>query len=408
MFQGLLLLGALVALLLLLIEVRPVLGPFWAVAAGAILVWPLRKARAGRAVLMAGALVFGAYLLSGLGSVLAPFILAFLLAYLLDPVVAWVQRRWGWPRWAPTAALTLVVVGALAVVGVLLVPALIGQVESLLTAAGAFVVRLPAWLESNETLARLEASGLVDRSALIDEVATFLPAQIQAVAARVPTLVLGLTRQVGVVLGLVTTVALFPVLFFYMLKDFPALQRSLVGYLPRYQGRREYLEHAGHVFGNYLRGQLLISAASAVLVAVPLFLFGVPFSLLLGLMAGLLNMIPNLGSILTYVLGVALMLAFGTMGDVLIVLGVLAVQAIIEQSLLTPNIMSQSVGLHPVVIMLSLFVCGALFGFLGLLLAVPATALLAASVRAYREALVLDLDADGDADAVAPPLVTPA
>lgn len=400
-FQALLLFGGLVALFVLLLEVHPRLGPFWAVAAGAVLLWPVRRSRAGKAVLGAGALVFGAYLLSQLGGVLAPFILAFVLAYLLDPAVGWARRRWGWPRWVPTALLTLVVVGALVAVAVFLVPAVVGQVETLATSAGEALVRLPQWVEQSTMLDGLEQAGIVDRSALVEQLAAYVPQQIEATAARIPALLLGLTRQVGVVLGLVTMLALFPVLFFYTLKDFPAIQRSLVGFLPRYRGRREYLAHAGTVFGGYLRGQLLISAASAVLVAVPLVLFGVPFSLLLGLLAGLLNLIPSVGSILTYVLGALLMLIFGTLGDVAIVLGVLSAQAIIEQALLTPNIMSQSVGLHPVAIVLSLFVCGALFGFLGLLLAVPATALLAGAVSAYRETLVLDL-AGEDSEAQGP------
>ncbi|HEX8385814.1 MAG TPA: AI-2E family transporter, partial [Rubricoccaceae bacterium] len=161
--------------------------------------------------------------------------------------------------------------------------------------------------------------------------------------------------------------------------------------------RREYVGEVGRVFGSYLRGQLTISAASAVLVGLPLFLFGVPFSLVLGLVAGLLNLIPSIGSVLTYVLGIALMLAFGTTNDLLIVLGVLAAQAVIEQAILTPNIMSQQVDLHPVVILLALFVSGALFGLVGLLLAVPGAALVASAVRAHREAFVLDVAEGGPA-----------
>ena len=194
--------------------------------------------------------------------------------------------------------------------------------------------------------------------------------------------------------------ALLPVLLFYTLKDFPTLRDSVISLLPRYKGQREYLDRAGHVFGNYIRGQLTISAVSAVLVAVPLALFGAPFSLLLGLLAGILNLIPSLGAILTYIIGVLVMMIFGTWTDVLIVLGVLAAQAVIEQAFLTPNIMGQQVGLHPVVILIALFSCGALFGFLGLILAVPAAALLAGAIRAYREAFVLDLDAPDDASAL--------
>lgn len=390
-FQALLLLGGLVALLILLLETQGRLGPFWAGAAGVVVLWPIREHRAARAVLSAGALVFGAYLLSQLGGVLAPFIGVFVLAYLLDPVVTWAERRWRVPRWGTTLFITLLVVGALVAAGVLLVPALLNQIEGLVSGALDLVLRAPEWMAQSRVLAQAEDAGLVDRAALVEQVTTFLPGQIRAAVEQVPAFVVGALGQIGAVVGAVTTLALIPVLLFFCLKDYPRIRDGIVRSLPRYRGRREYLERAASVFGNYIRGQLTISAISAVLVAVPLALFGVPFSLLLGLMAGLLNMIPSLGSVLTYVLGVTLMLAFGTTSDVLIVLAVLAVQAIIEQSLLTPNIMSQQVGLHPVAILLALFVCGALFGLLGLVLAVPATALLAGALGARREALVLDL-----------------
>ncbi|WP_420456120.1 AI-2E family transporter [Rubrivirga sp.] len=396
-----LLTGGVLALLALLWVLRDALGPFWVAVAGAAVLWPLRRERAAQAVLWAGGLVFGAYLLGRLAGVLAPFVAVFVAAYLLDPAVTAAERRWHVPRWASTLALTLVVVGAVVGGLVLLVPMAVGQVEELTTQAVALALRAPEWVAESDALAQAENAGLVDRDALVAEITTFVPGQIQAALARVPAFLAGLVRQVGALLGLVTTAALVPVLLFFSLKDFPVLRDGLVGLLPRVDGRRAYLERAGSVFGSYVRGQLTISALSAVLVAVPLALFGVPYSLLLGLAAGLLNLIPSLGSVLTYVLGVTLMLAFGTLTDVLIVLAVLAVQAVIEQAVLTPNIMSQQVGLHPVVILLALFVCGALFGLLGLILAVPAAALVAGVVRARREALVIDLGDEAEDDALA-------
>lgn len=403
-FPALLLTGGLAALLVLLVQTRPALGPFWAAAAGVALLWPIRRHQAAQAVLWAGGLVFGAYVLSGLGGVLAPFIAVFVAAYLLDPVVTWAEGR-GVPRWASTLALTAAVVGLVVLGVVLLVPAAVGQAQALAGQALALVLDAPDIVARSRVLAEAERAGLLDRADLVDEVTTFLPGQIEAAVARVPEFVLGLTRQVGALLGLVTTAALVPVLLFFTLKDFPALSAGLVRLLPRYDGRRAYLERAAAVFGSYVRGVIAISAASAVLVAVPLWLLGVPYSLLLGLLAGLLNLIPSLGSVLTYVIGVALMLAFGTLTDVLIVLAVLAVQALVEQAVLTPNIMSQQVGLHPVVILLALFVCGALFGLVGLVLAVPLAALAAGVVRARREALVIDLGEDDAPPHDPPPVV---
>ena len=395
--HGLLALGGLVAMFYLLID-QAALGPMLVAIVGAVLVWPLRSVPVARPLVLALGIVIGAFLLSRLGGVLAPFIAIFVLAYLLDPLVTWAKTKWGLPRWASTAVLTLAAVAGIAAAGIFLVPSLLGQIEAFASDAVELALQLPDWVERSTVLDGIESAGLIDRNALVSELATFLPSQIQSAAGQIPALITGLTRQVGTVIGLITTTALLPVLLFYTLKDFQTLRDGLISLLPRYKGRREYLDRAGHVFGSYIRGQMTISAVSAVLVAVPLAIFGAPFSLLLGLLAGILNLIPSLGAILTYIIGVLVMMIFGTWTDVVIVLGVLAAQAVIEQAFLTPNIMGQQVGLHPVVILIALFSCGALFGFLGLILAVPAAALLAGAIRAYREAFVLELDTPNDAN----------
>ena len=396
---ALLVAGGLGALAVLLFEAYPRLGPFWAALAGGVVLWPVRKTPAGRAVGLAVGLVLAGYVLSLVGGVLAPFVVVFVVAFVLNPLVERAEAR-GVPRWATTLAVTLAVVGAVVGGLVWLVPTLVAQVESLAAGAIALAQRLPQIVEQSGFLNRLEASGVVDREQLLGQLSGLVPQQAQALAGRVPALVGLVTRQVGALLGLVTTAVLLPVLLFYMLKDFPRLRDGLVSLLPRVDGRRAYLGEVGRVFGSYLRGQVTVSAASAVLVGVPLFLFGVPFSLLLGLAAGLLNLVPSIGSILTYVLGVVLMLAFGTTTDLLIVVGVLAAQAVVEQAVLTPSIMGHQVNLHPVVILVAVFAAGALFGLVGLLLAVPGAALAASALRAHREALVLDVGHDaatGDA-----------
>ena len=401
-FQGLLALGGLALLVILVVERDAMSNPFILAAVGAALLWPVRRERAGRAILLAGGLLLSVYVLRTLAGVLAPFVGVFVLAYLLDPAVAWAERRWGLKRWVSAAALTAVAVGVLAAAVLLLVPAIAGQIEALAASALDVVAGVPQLVADARALDGLERAGLVDRETLVAELAAFLPEQVQALAGRLPSVVVGLTRSVGAVIGVVTVAALLPVLLFYTLKDFPVLRDGAVSLLPRYRGRREYLERVAHVFGSYLRGQLTISALSAVLVAVPLALFGVPFSILLGMLAGVLNMIPNLGSILTYVLSVLLMLVFGTWGDVVIVLVVLAVQAIIEQAVLTPQIMSEQVGLHPVVVMVSLFAFSAFFGIVGFIIAVPTSALIAMSIRAAREDFVLDFADETPAAVIVP------
>jgi predicted PurR-regulated permease PerM len=145
--------------------------------------------------------------------------------------------------------------------------------------------------------------------------------------------------------------------------------------------------------GNYLRGQLLISGIAAFNVSVLLLLLDVPFALLIGLVAGLLNLIPNLGALITMILGVMLMFIFGDpwYWDVLKVVAVLLGQGIFESSVLTPKIMSHQVGLHPVLILLSLFVFGYFMGIFGLLIAVPATAILMTIYKTYRDDMTMEL-----------------
>lgn len=387
--------GGLGALGLFLLLAAP--GPFWAVVAGGAVLWPVRKTRAGRAVSLALGVVAGGWVLSLIGGVLAPFVAVFVVAYVLDPVVTWAADH-RVPRWATTLAVVLVLVGGVGGALLWLVPTAAAQVESLVTGALALLQRLPEIAQRSAFLDRLEDAGIVDRDALLVRLAEIAPQQLRALAARVPALVAFATQQVTTVIGIITTAALVPVLLFYTLKDFPKLRDGLVSLMPRVDGGRPYVREVGRVFGSYVRGQLLISTANGLLVGIPLFLFGVPFSLLLGLLAGVLNLVPSIGSILTYVVALTLMLAFGTTSQLAITAGVLVVQALIEQAVLTPLIMGNQVDLHPVVILVALFSAGALFGLVGLLLAVPAAALVASAIRAHRDAFVLDLDPPAAAD----------
>lgn len=392
-FQSLVVLGGLSAFVFLLIVEGAALSPLVVAAAGLILLWPLREHKAVRALLMAGGFVVSIWVLRQLGGVLTPFAIVFLLAYLLNPLVTRAHERFKVKRWITSLVLTLVFIGVLVLFVLLIVPSLVGQIESLATAIIGLVSGLPQWVAEAEILNSLEAAGLIERDALTQQLATFLPGQISAIAAGIPSAVASLTRSVGTLFALLTTVALIPVLLFYILKDYVEIREAIINVFPRFRGTRNYLEHTSKVVGNYLRGQITISALGAIIVTIPLVIFGVPFALVIGLLTGLLNMIPNLGAILTYIIGGLLMLAFGSLGDFFVVMIVLVGQSFLEQSVLTPNIMGQSVGLHPVLIIFSLFVFSAFFGFLGLLIAVPVTALLVQMYKAFREDFVIDIEA---------------
>jgi predicted PurR-regulated permease PerM len=389
--QAVLALGGLVTFLLLLLEFSAETDPLLIAIAGGMLLWPLRQQPGARAVLLAGALLLGVWLMRVLGGVLAPFILVYVVAYLLHPLVTLAQRRWGVPRWLSAMAITLAFVGVLVAVVFLLVPELVRQLEALVRNVVDLATRIPDMIARADFLDAAERAGVVRRQELVAELRQFLPEQVGGLVGRLPAALAGLTRSVGALIGFVTMIVLVPVLLFYMLVDFATIRDALVRLMPRYRGSRAYMARVGDVVGGYLRGQLTISLIAAVIVTIPLMILGVPFALVIGLLTGLLNMIPTVGAILSYVTGGLLMLAFGTWGDVAIVIGVIAGEALLEQSVLTPRIMGAQVGLHPVLVMISLFVFSALIGPIGLIVGVPATALLVGLYRAFQGELTIDL-----------------
>ena len=397
-FQGLLVAAGVLTFLFLLLELDAFLTPLLLAVAGTVLVWPLREQRAVRSLLLAGGLLVLLWLFSTLGSVLLPFVAVYLLAYLLDPAVGWAERRWGFPRWAGSLVLTLVAVGALVAILVILVPNVIGKVEELAAGLLGGLTGFQQWVLDSRLVTYLSESGFVERAELEAQLSAVLREQVGGIAEQIPAALQTLTRSVSSIIALITTVTLVPVLLFYTLRDYPTIEENVIRLFPTVGGRREYLTRAAHIVGSYLRGQLTISAISAFNVSLFLSLFGVPFSLLIGLLAGLLNMIPNVGIILTNVIGVLVALIFGTPVDALIVVAVLFGQQILEATILSPNIMSYQVGLHPVLVILSLLVFGATMGFFGLLVAVPLTALLVTFYKTYREAMTLDLAHYGSED----------
>ncbi len=392
-----LLAGGLTLFLVLLYQMRDMLNPLLVAAAFLILVWPMRAHRAARAIKLSGSFLLLVWLLNRLSIVLLPFALAYLLAYLCDPVVAYLRRRLRVPRWLSALAVTALVVGLVAMILLMLVPTIVDQLESLAERILGSIGNLQTWMGNLAALDQLQAAGIIDKQELIGQLSGAVQDQATALASSVPNAAKAVLQSISSLFGILTVVALIPVLFFYTLKDYAAIRNRLIELFPTFDGRRDYLTEAGGLVGKYLRGQLTISAIVAIIVSAALLIFDVPFALLIGLMAGLLNMIPNLGIIITYVIGGLLALAFGGVVKLIIVVAVLVGESFLEQSVLTPNILGQKVGLHPVLILLSLFVFGYFMGMFGLIIAVPATALLVTTYQATREHWTFDLARSGEA-----------
>ncbi len=392
-FEAVLVAGGVVLFLVMLYEMHTpppengFLSPPLVGLAGIVLLWPLREHKAVRALLLSGGLLLLLWTLDKVSRVLVPFAAVYLLAYLLNPLVERLRRRYQVPRWLPSLVVTSLVVGVFVLFILILAPNIANQAQALSDRVLGTVQNLRAWLEASTVLDTLEGAGLLKKQEVIAQIQALVKEQ----AGRLPSAVENLASSLGSFLGIVTLLALVPVILFYTLKDYPTVQAALVDLFPTADGRRDYLVEAGSIVGRYFRGQLLISTIAAVNVSVLLFLFNIPFWLLIGLLAGLLNLIPQIGALITMVVGALVALILGSWIKAVIVIAVLLGESFLEQSVLTPNILSHQVGLHPLLVLFSLLVFGTLLGVFGLLIAVPVTAILLTGYRAYREELTLDL-----------------
>lgn len=331
-----------------------------------------------------GALLLLTVLLVVLRSILLPFLLGMILAYMLDPLADRLER-WGLGRMS--AALVILVLAlmvlALAVIGI--VPPLGRQIEN-------FIERLPQLtaglqdLASNlyeDTLGRLagvEQSGPLKLDELFGQSATWLG-----------TLLTSIWNRGQAVVNVISLLVVAPVVAFYMLVDWDRMVSKVDTYLPRAHRLtiRGLFKEIDRAVAGFVRGQGTVCVILGTFYAVGLSLVGLNFGLLIGIVAGLISFIPYVGSIVGFILsiGVALVQFWPDWTMVLVVAAIFGAGQFFEGNILQPRLVGSSVGVHPVWLMFALFAFGAMFGFVGLLLAVPAasavTILMRFALRRY-------------------------
>jgi predicted PurR-regulated permease PerM len=314
------------------------------------------------------------YLLS---AVLLPFVAGALVAYFLNPAAEWLERR-GLPRWAAaTATLVLFLIAVIALL-MLVVPALTSQgaalIKGLPNVVNGIRQRLVEWMPS---LQQQFGGGL-------DEIA----AKAGTAAGDIATILLALAGRVlagGVaVINALSLMFIMPVVAFYVLRDWSLIIHTVDSWIPRpiEPTVRALVAEMDSIVAGFVRGVALVCLIQAVYYSVALTLVGLPFGLAIGLFAGLATFIPIVGGLVAFVLALFLAIShFETWTSVFMVVGVFAVGQFIEGNILTPKLVGNRVGLHPLWVIFALLAGGALFGFLGILLAVPAGAAIGVLTR---------------------------
>jgi predicted PurR-regulated permease PerM len=328
------------------------------------------------------AVVVAAALLWSVGGALAPYFTAAVLAYLLTPIVDRMERL-GLGRVLPS----LLVVG---VVVVVLVGVVVAGVPLIYQQAEAFVMALPDYIETilewlDEQAPAAVADGAMTRDALT--------AAEEAVQEHGAAVVAGLLAQTLRIIDVVVFLVILPIVTFLLILSWHEMIAAIDGLLPRRQAAtiRRIARDMDAVLGGFVRGQFIVALIMTVYYSAALTATGLSYALAVGVVAGIGTLVPIVGATVGAVLaiGIALFQFWGAWGAILLVAGVYFGGQLVESNIITPRLVGQHVNLHPVWLLLAFSVFATLFGFVGILVAVPVAAVLGVLVRfaveRYRE-----------------------
>jgi predicted PurR-regulated permease PerM len=331
---------------------------------------------------LAVALVVGG-LLYLLSPILAPFLFAAILAYILDPLV---ERLTG--KFVPrTLAVLLAMFGVLVAIvalALIVLPLFVKELRLLAERVPEFIVwlnqRLAPFLERHLGVAFQFDVDTVRR------LAGDLVADNQDLVARL----LGSLKIGGLaVLAFIVNLLLVPVVLFYLLRDWNPLLARVDALIPRraYDKAKTILREVDVVLAEFLRGQLLVILAMSVFYVLALWLARLEFALPIGLIAGLLSIVPYVGALVGFVLAsMAALMQFDSLWSVAWVWLAFGIGQALEGMAVTPLLVGERIGLHPVAVIFALLAFGQIFGFFGVLLALPASAALLVALRHLRRA----------------------
>ncbi len=305
--------------------------------------------------------------------ILTPFLLAFALSYLMNPVVTYLEKR-GAPRGLGTLVIYVGFTLFVTLFALYLVPRFLVQLETLAEVlpqqAGSIQSRLAGfYLRFSRFNVPEPIKGAIDNG--IERAEEALAGFVERTLGSVP----GLLPRLSLLI-------LVPVLAFYLTMDFPELKMWLLSWIPdRWRSDIVGLMiEMDNSLGSFIRGQLLISAIVGILIAIGLSIMGVDFALIIGLIAGIFNIVPYFGPVIGAVPAVVFALLKSPLSAVYVVI-LFAVVNQVESSIISPNILGEHVGLHPVTVIFSIISGGYLFGFLGVILAVPVTSIVKVTLR---------------------------
>ncbi|MFA6468134.1 MAG: AI-2E family transporter [Bacteroidota bacterium] len=376
----------LVLMMFLLYSLETLISPFLIFITILFLLYPLRANSIAKNVMLLSTALFMLWFFITIDEVISPFIFSLFLAYLLHPIVTKLETVWKIPRWTSAVFIICVSIALVIIILILGLPHIIGQFEGILQAIGTISTQFVEWVLDGRFIKAIQKYGIS-----VEQLRSMLT---NTIAPRVEDILKGILQGTfGIVSGLhilvsgIVNIIIIPFLTFFLLKDFPIVRHRIKMLIPR--KRREqsvvFYHHVDQILGRYIRGTTIIAIFDGVIVTAGLWIIGIQYPLVLGILSGFLFFVPYFGFIT--ILSVSAFVASMSMGSmslpVISTVSFLGVLHLIENYVITPRIIGDKIGLHPVLLILSLFLFGSFFGFIGLLVAIPAAAIIIVSVKEW-------------------------
>ncbi|MGH8280893.1 MAG: AI-2E family transporter [Gammaproteobacteria bacterium] len=340
--------------------------------------------------------VIVAVLIHYLRPILTPFLASFILAYLGNPLVDRLER-WKLPRTVAVLAVFVLTLIILALILALVIPMVVREIAALFTHAPEagtwFQVYMLPWLTQHLGL----QPGVLAPEKLME----LLSSNFASAGKLAGKALVSVSNSGLAVFEFFINLILIPVVTFYLLRDWKKMIRGIAAVVPRSAAPTvaRLARECDNVLGAFLRGQLLVMVCLAIFYSVVLSLIGLDNAIAIGVVAGILSFVPYLGIITGIALALLTALLQGGGWLLLWVVIVFVVGQLLSDLVLTPRLVGERIGLHPALVIFAILVGGALFGFAGILLALPVAAACTVLVRYARERYVESQLYQGGGDA---------
>lgn len=310
----------------------------------------------------------------GLGNVILPFLVGGAIAYFLDPVADRLERL-GMNRTAATATISAIAAVIFFVLALLIVPMLVRQLIQLVNAAPTILGELQAYLAAR-------FPSVMDQGSVLRETLASIGQTIQSKGGELAS---GVLYSALSVINAVVFIVVVPVVAFYLLLDWDSMIARIDALLPldHRETIRALARDIDRVLAGFVRGQVSVCIILGTFYSVALMLAGLDFGLIVGAIAGLVTFIPYVGALIggALAIGLAFFQFWGDWVQIAVIGGIFALGQFLEGNVITPKLVGKSVGLHPVWLLFALSAFGSLFGFVGMLVAVPVAAAIGVLAR---------------------------